>query len=627
MRSWRPRSPTPKWRYGSHDPSSPSPPTRRSIARSRSTPRCGRARCSQRRRAARMPAARASTSPAWSRPPAWRPSPCFPLAADDPFAAALRATGVPARARARSTATCARTSRSPTRPASRRSSTSPARRSIAADVQRVIDAVVAACEGAHWLVLAGSLPPGAGDRFYVDVIRAVRERVGRRGAAHRRRHVRCRAARRRRRRRTRPHQAQRRRARRAGGRRRSTPGAISPPPCCRSRAARAEPRRRGARDAGRRTAPCSSPPTAPGRPRRRGSASPSTVGAGDSSLAGYLLADVAGDEPADRLRRSVRYGAAAASLPGTQAPTPADLPPGERAAVPTNSPPDPTPPHTTDHWRSSCPRPSRRSWCRSTPGSAPTRRRSSEPSRHASSQQGRATDAEALFADAWAREQKDETGLPGGIAIPHAKSAAVTEPSLAFARLNPGVDFGAPDGPADLVFLIAAPEGAAEAHLAVLSKLARSLMQDDFTSGLRAASERGRGRRDRAQRDRRGGCRHPGRGGSAPRQPLPAAAAVADGLSVDGRPARIVAVTACATGIAHTFMAADALTAAGKKAGIDLIVEPQGSSGYKALPQTSSTTPMRSSSRPTSMCANRSASPASRSSARASSAASSSPTR
>ncbi len=102
--------------------------------------------------------------------------------------------------------------------------------------------------------------------------------------------------------------------------------------------------------------------------------------------------------------------------------------------------------------------------------------------------QGRATDAEALFADAWAREQKDETGLPGGIAIPHAKSAAVSEASLAFARLTPGVDFGAADGAADLVFLIAAPAGAAEAHLAVLSKLARSLMQDDFTAGLRAAA-------------------------------------------------------------------------------------------------------------------------------------------
>ncbi|MBW9118635.1 PTS sugar transporter subunit IIA [Microbacterium trichothecenolyticum] len=199
--------------------------------------------------------------------------------------------------------------------------------------------------------------------------------------------------------------------------------------------------------------------------------------------------------------------------------------------------------------------------------------------------QGRATDAEALYADAWAREEKDETGLPGGIAIPHAKSPAVTTPSLAFARLKPGVDFGAPDGAADLVFLIAAPADAAEAHLAVLSKLARSLMQEDFTSGLRAAAtdddvvaivQAAIGEREAAA--------------PAPAAPAadvaPAAAApaAATGLDVDGRPARVVAVTACATGIAHTFMAADALTAAGKKAGIDLVVEPQGSSGYQALP-------------------------------------------
>jgi PTS system fructose-specific IIC component len=196
-------------------------------------------------------------------------------------------------------------------------------------------------------------------------------------------------------------------------------------------------------------------------------------------------------------------------------------------------------------------------------------------------QQGRATDGEALFADAWAREQKDETGLPGGIAIPHAKSAAVVTPSLAFARLTPGVEFGAPDGAADLVFLIAAPEGAAEAHLAVLSKLARSLMQDDFTSGLRAATSA-----DEVVAIVRNAI---GEGDAAPAASasVPAVAttaAVAEGLSVEGRPARIVAVTACATGIAHTFMAADALTAAGKKAGIDLVVEPQGSSGYQALP-------------------------------------------
>ncbi len=198
--------------------------------------------------------------------------------------------------------------------------------------------------------------------------------------------------------------------------------------------------------------------------------------------------------------------------------------------------------------------------------------------------EGRATDAERLAADAWAREQKDETGLPGGIAIPHAKSPAVVKASLAFARLKPGVAFGAPDGPADLVFLIAAPDTAAEEHLAVLSKLARSLMQDEFTSSLRAAATD-----DEVVAIVRAAIGE-GPAVAAPAAPVaaPAAAApvaAATGLQVDGRPARIVAVTACATGIAHTFMAADALTATGKKEGVDLIVEPQGSSGYKALPQ------------------------------------------
>jgi PTS system fructose-specific IIC component len=198
--------------------------------------------------------------------------------------------------------------------------------------------------------------------------------------------------------------------------------------------------------------------------------------------------------------------------------------------------------------------------------------------------QGRATDAEALFADAWAREEKDETGLPGGIAIPHAKSPAVTTPSLAFARLDPGVDFGAPDGAADLVFLIAAPADAAEAHLAVLSKLARSLMQEDFTSSLRAA-----GTDEEVVAIVEAAI---GEGHSAPASAAEAAISapaastpLADGVADErARPHRVVAVTACATGIAHTFMAADALTAAGKKAGVDVVVEPQGSSGYQALP-------------------------------------------
>ncbi|GAA3023639.1 PTS fructose transporter subunit IIABC [Microbacterium dextranolyticum] len=192
-------------------------------------------------------------------------------------------------------------------------------------------------------------------------------------------------------------------------------------------------------------------------------------------------------------------------------------------------------------------------------------------------QTGRASDAAGLAADAWKREQTDETGLPGGIAIPHAKSAAVREATLAFARLKPGVDFGAPDGPADLVFLIAAPDTAAEEHLAVLSRLARAFMREEFTNGLRSA----------ATADDIVALVHAAVSDApaAPAAAAPAPVAVDTALVVDGRPARIVAVTACATGIAHTFMAADALTAAGQKAGVDLIVEPQGSSGYKALPQ------------------------------------------
>ncbi|WP_194764578.1 PTS fructose transporter subunit IIABC [Microbacterium sp. UFMG61] len=195
--------------------------------------------------------------------------------------------------------------------------------------------------------------------------------------------------------------------------------------------------------------------------------------------------------------------------------------------------------------------------------------------------QGRASSGEGLFADAWAREEKDETGLPGGIAIPHAKSASVTIPTLAFARLAPGVDFGAPDGPADLVFLIAAPDTAAEAHLAMLSKLARSLMQEEFTGALRAAASADEVVRivDAAIADEPAADSP----ADAPAtQPATAATAPATGA---GSRARIVAVTACATGIAHTFMAADALTAAGREQGVDLVVEPQGSSGYKALPQ------------------------------------------
>ncbi|MFE1262149.1 PTS sugar transporter subunit IIA, partial [Streptomyces albogriseolus] len=103
--------------------------------------------------------------------------------------------------------------------------------------------------------------------------------------------------------------------------------------------------------------------------------------------------------------------------------------------------------------------------------------------------QGRVTDLEGFLADVAAREAQMPTGLDGGIGIPHCRSAHVTEPTLAFGRSAAGIDFGAPDGPADLIFLIAAPAGADDAHLTLLSALARRLMNTGFTDALRAATD------------------------------------------------------------------------------------------------------------------------------------------
>lgn len=209
---------------------------------------------------------------------------------------------------------------------------------------------------------------------------------------------------------------------------------------------------------------------------------------------------------------------------------------------------------------------------------------------------GRASEVEGLFADAFAREQKTATGIPGGIAIPHCRSAAVIEPTLAMARLDPKVDFGAKDGPADLVFFIAAPDGADQAHLKLLSKLARSLIKKDFTAALRNASSREEIVElvDGALADK------PAAHAAAPAGVAAGAGASAGatsvgsdsagsvstsstGASAGSGPKRLVAVTACPTGIAHTYMAADSLVAAAQEAGVDLQVETQGSSGAKPL--------------------------------------------
>ena len=101
---------------------------------------------------------------------------------------------------------------------------------------------------------------------------------------------------------------------------------------------------------------------------------------------------------------------------------------------------------------------------------------------------GRCTDLDTFLADVTERESKMATGLPGGIGIPHARSAAITEPSLVFGRSSDGIDWGAKDGPATLVFLIAAPEGGGDAHMQMLPKLARALMKKDFKAALAAAT-------------------------------------------------------------------------------------------------------------------------------------------
>jgi fructose PTS system EIIA component len=102
---------------------------------------------------------------------------------------------------------------------------------------------------------------------------------------------------------------------------------------------------------------------------------------------------------------------------------------------------------------------------------------------------GRVTDLEAFLADIEAREAQMPTGLEGGIGIPHCRSAAVTVPSLAFGRSPSGVDFGAGDGPARLIFLIAAPEGGGDEHMTVLAALARRLVRAEFKQTLLEATD------------------------------------------------------------------------------------------------------------------------------------------
>ncbi|WP_030261870.1 PTS fructose transporter subunit IIABC [Streptomyces violens] len=202
---------------------------------------------------------------------------------------------------------------------------------------------------------------------------------------------------------------------------------------------------------------------------------------------------------------------------------------------------------------------------------------------------GRVTDLEGFLADVAAREAQMPTGLDGGIGIPHCRSAHVTEPTLAFGRSAAGIDFGAADGPADLVFLIAAPTGGDADHLSILSTLARHLMDTEFTGALRSADDPERAAalvRGDEPEAAEAPEPEPAAEAAEPEAETPAAEAPETPDAPEPEAAstfKIVAVTSCPTGIAHTYMAAESLTKAGEDAGVELVVETQGSAGFTRL--------------------------------------------
>ena len=204
---------------------------------------------------------------------------------------------------------------------------------------------------------------------------------------------------------------------------------------------------------------------------------------------------------------------------------------------------------------------------------------------------GRTSNPDGLAQDALAREATSATGLPGGIAIPHCRTEHVDVPTLAFARLSPGTDFGAKDGAADLAFLIAAPAGGDATHLKLLTQLARALVKKGFTDDLRSADTPEEvvtlvsgvlnvpaAAPAKAATAAPAAPAAPTAPAAPVREPAPAAPAAAPARR------RLVAVTACPTGIAHTYMAAEALEAAAERAGVDIAVETQGSAGASPLP-------------------------------------------
>ena len=180
---------------------------------------------------------------------------------------------------------------------------------------------------------------------------------------------------------------------------------------------------------------------------------------------------------------------------------------------------------------------------------------------------GVVTDFETFKTGIMNREAQTSTGLGDGIAMPHSKNEAVKEATVLFAKSNKGVDYASLDGqPTDLFFMIAAPEGANDTHLAALAELSKYLMKPGFANKLRQASTPDQviTAFDAEEQE-------------AAAEEAKKAEAVKEAASSD-KPL-IVAVTACTTGIAHTYMAEEALIKKGEEIGVTVRVETNGASG------------------------------------------------
>jgi PTS system fructose-specific IIC component len=166
------------------------------------------------------------------------------------------------------------------------------------------------------------------------------------------------------------------------------------------------------------------------------------------------------------------------------------------------------------------------------------------------------------------REESMSTGLGDGIAMPHAKNSAVQKTSVVFAKQPAGIDFDSLDGqPARLFFMIAAKDDANETHLSILANLSKLLMNQDFTEALKAANtpESVQAIVNLAEANLETEKSEP------ESEPIP----------TDSEEPYIIAVTACPTGIAHTYMAEDALKNKAKELGVNIKVETNGSEGIK----------------------------------------------